>query len=313
MFAELLQQGGLSLDRLESFCRVAEAGGVTKAAQGDPTRQSLFSRQIKELEEFFGVELVRRQGRGIALTPAGEQLHRLAREQLLALSDFKKAAAGQPVELTLAAGDSLIQWLLLPRLKAIREKLTNVTFRVLNLPTAEIAARLRDGTVDLGLVRAGSVARPLKASPLGTMGFSLFVPARMLPASAAKHLSADAFARLPSATLEGRGQFRQELQRQAERRKLKLNLQLEVSSFPLVARAVATGGYAAILPSLAAAELESSGAVELRVDHLKSLSRELVLAWNPRLARIRTALARAIPIFCGACQIESSAAGVMNR
>ena len=91
MFADLLSRGGLSLDRLQSFCAVAAEGGITKAAQGDPVRQSLFSRQIKELEEFFGVELVRRKGRGIALTEAGEQLHALARERLLRLSDFERA------------------------------------------------------------------------------------------------------------------------------------------------------------------------------------------------------------------------------
>src|SRR5213083_1836099 len=113
MFADLLTQGGLSLDRLQSFCLVAEAGGVTKAAKGDPARQSLFSRQIKELEEFFGTELVRRKGRGIALTVAGQRLHLLAREQLLALSDFKKDSLGKPVELSLASGDSLIQWVLM--------------------------------------------------------------------------------------------------------------------------------------------------------------------------------------------------------
>src|SRR5512136_216027 len=99
MFAELLSESGLSRDRLQSFCLVAEAGGVTKAAKGDPARQSLFSRQVKELEEFFGVELVRRKGRGVALTASGERLHLLAREQLLALSDFKKAATGQPLKL----------------------------------------------------------------------------------------------------------------------------------------------------------------------------------------------------------------------
>ena len=71
MSDDLLQHSGLSLDRLQSFCCVAEAGGVTKAAKGDPARQSLFSRQIKELEEFFGVELMRRSGRGVALTEAG--------------------------------------------------------------------------------------------------------------------------------------------------------------------------------------------------------------------------------------------------
>src|SRR2546428_10036760 len=99
MVSQLLQETGLSLDRLQSFCLVAEAGGVTKAAKGDPARQSLFSRQVKELEEFFGTELVRRKGRGIALTAARQRLHLLAREQLLALSDLQKASLGTTLEL----------------------------------------------------------------------------------------------------------------------------------------------------------------------------------------------------------------------
>ncbi len=213
--------------------------------------------------------------------------------------------AGEPVTLTLAAGDSLIQWLLLPRLAAIRAKLPGVTFRILNLPTTEIAARLRDGTVDLALVRSGSVARPLKTAALGMMSFSLFVPASMPPAAERKPALADAWHALPLATLEGSGQFRQELRRGAERHKLKLNFQLELSSFPLVARVVATGEYAAILPSLAAVELARSGAVESRPDFLRPFGRKIVVAWNPRLTSIRAALAKAIPVFSGSCRIES--------
>ena len=299
MFADLLKQGGISLDRLQSFCEVAEAGGVTRAAKGDPARQSLFSRQIKELEEFFGTELVSRRGRGIALTVAGEQLRTVAREQLSALSDFKRACGGQPIELTVASGDSLIQWLLLPRLGSIRAQTKNVTFRILNLPTSEISKQLRDGSVDIGLVRKGSVASPLKTKSLGAMIFSLFVPSQLLPTTKPKLLSAE----LPLATLEGGGQFRQELARLSKHHKLKLNIQLELSSFPLVARAVQTGGFAGILPSIAAAEFGSGKIEELKSDDLRSLKREVVLAWNPRTARIRTALEKAIPVFCSLCRL----------
>src|SRR6266446_4547184 len=116
MVSQLLQETGLSLDRLQSFCLVAEARGVTKAAKGDPAKQSLFSRQIKELEEFFGAELMRRKGRGVVLTSAGERLHAVAREQFAALSDFKAECRGQPLEIVIGAGESIIQWLLLPRL-----------------------------------------------------------------------------------------------------------------------------------------------------------------------------------------------------
>ena len=60
MFNELLSEGGLSLDRLKNFCAVAEAGGIARVAGGDPAKQSLYSRQLRELEQFFGAELTRR-------------------------------------------------------------------------------------------------------------------------------------------------------------------------------------------------------------------------------------------------------------
>ncbi|HEU0040004.1 MAG TPA: LysR family transcriptional regulator substrate-binding protein, partial [Verrucomicrobiae bacterium] len=214
-------------------------------------------------------------------------------------SDFKKACGGQAVELTVAAGDSLIQWLLLPRLGSIRDQATSVAFRFLNLPTTEIASRLRDGTVDIGLVRQGSVARPLQTSLLGTMTFSLFVPSQLLSATKPNLLSG----RFPLATLEGAGQFRQQFDRLSKRHKVNLKVQLELSSFPLVARAVQTGGFAGILPSIASSELATGKIKELKLDALRPLSREIVLAWNPRTARIRPALEKAIPVFRSLCRL----------
>jgi DNA-binding transcriptional LysR family regulator len=94
-----MSQSGLSLERLQSFCRVAEAGGVTRAAKGDATKQSLYSRQVKELEEFFGAELIRRKGRALCLRLRGDDCHCIAREQLAALSDFKGECLSQPLEI----------------------------------------------------------------------------------------------------------------------------------------------------------------------------------------------------------------------
>lgn len=89
MFEELIQESGLSIERLRNFCQIAHAGGITRAADGNPITQSLYSRQLKELEEYFGVELVRRKGRGIVLTSAGEKLNALACEYLGMLRDFR--------------------------------------------------------------------------------------------------------------------------------------------------------------------------------------------------------------------------------
>ena len=60
----LFSKSGLSLERLRTFCEVATAGGISNAVPDDPTRQSQFSRQLKELEEFFEAKLlIRKRGR----------------------------------------------------------------------------------------------------------------------------------------------------------------------------------------------------------------------------------------------------------
>ena len=51
-YSLLLSKGGLSLDRLHNFCLITEAGGLTKAAEGNPAKLSLFSRFRTE-ERFF--------------------------------------------------------------------------------------------------------------------------------------------------------------------------------------------------------------------------------------------------------------------
>jgi DNA-binding transcriptional LysR family regulator len=302
MISDLLRQGGLSLDRLQSFCLVAAAGGVTKAAKGDPARQSLFSRQIKELEEFFGVELVRRKARGIALTAAGERLHRLAREQLVALSDFKSEYRNQPLEVVIGAGESVIQWLLMPRLDRIREHLPDVRLKFLNLSTDDAVKRLADGVIDFALVRKDAVARPLQAKAIGTMGYSLFVPAG-LHATTGRKEGLKLLDGLPLACLEGEGSFRTALAQIAKKAEVKLNILIECSSFPLVARAVAKGQVAGILPTIAAADLEGMGVARVAGPLLTGFDREMSLASNARLLRIRPVLQKVSALLAQVCRL----------
>lgn len=301
MFSELLNESGLSLDRLESFCLVAQVGGVTKAAKGDPARQSLFSRQIKELEEFFGTELIRRKGRGISLTDAGARLNTIARDCFAALSDFKGDCKGQPAEVVIGAGDSIIQWLLLPRLDEIRSKLQNVRLKFLNLPTGEAVKRLADGMIDFAIVRADAVKRPLHAVPLGQLTYSLFVPSALMRSTGDKS-RAKTLDGIPLATLEGDGSFRSELTSLARRGGHKLNIQVECSSFPLAARAVARGNMAAILPTIAASDLKESGVEVLTISFLKQFERATCLASNSRLIRIRPILQQVAGVVAQSCR-----------
>ncbi len=76
----------LDMTALRSFAAVAEAGGVTKASGFLNLTQSAVSMQLKRLEESLDLKLLERNGRGVVLTGAGEQLLGYAR-RMLALND----------------------------------------------------------------------------------------------------------------------------------------------------------------------------------------------------------------------------------
>src|SRR6478752_9291833 len=82
--------GGMELRHLRYFVSVAEVGNLTMAAkQKLHTTQPSLSRQIRDLEEEVGAQLLTRSARGIQLTPAGRTFLEHAR---LVLSQVEAAA-----------------------------------------------------------------------------------------------------------------------------------------------------------------------------------------------------------------------------
>ena len=81
----------LPTDLLRSFVAIADAGGIVKAAERVHRTQPAISLQVKRLERLLGAALLRRHGRGVALTEAGERLLGYAR-RILALNDEAVAA-----------------------------------------------------------------------------------------------------------------------------------------------------------------------------------------------------------------------------
>lgn len=286
MFNALFAQSGLSLDRLRSFCSFAEAGGVTKAAGGDPTRQSQFSRQIKELETFFGTELTRRQGKTIVLSPNGIRLAKIARESITALDDFYHACKCEPSEFSIGAGDALLQWLLFPRIAQLYDALPKASFNVLSLRTLDIVERVNDLRLDFGLVRRDAVSPLQKYELLGIQTYSLFAPINLLTEKKTPDWK-KVIAEIPLATISGDGIFRAKLEKAVGKGKLRLNFSLSCSSFPQAAKALQSGRYAAILPSIASIDLDQEQFVAVPAPFLKSQAREICLVWNPHITSLR--------------------------
>jgi DNA-binding transcriptional LysR family regulator len=76
----------IDLDSLEIFRTVVQEGGIVRAASKLNRVQSNVTTRIKQLEERLGLQLFRRQGRSLVLSPEGELLLSYA-QRLFRLAD----------------------------------------------------------------------------------------------------------------------------------------------------------------------------------------------------------------------------------
>src|ERR1700756_164343 len=87
----------MELRHLRYFVAVAEAGSLTVAAEQKlHTSQPSLSRQIRDLEDELGAQLLIRRARGIELTPAGRAFldhARLVLSQVEAATDAARRVA----------------------------------------------------------------------------------------------------------------------------------------------------------------------------------------------------------------------------
>lgn len=83
----------MELRHLRYFVAVADAGSLTVAAEQKlHTSQPSLSRQIRDLEQEVGVQLINRSARGVELTSAGKAFLDHARTALLQVEAAKEAA-----------------------------------------------------------------------------------------------------------------------------------------------------------------------------------------------------------------------------
>jgi DNA-binding transcriptional LysR family regulator len=176
MFTRLFTESGLSLDRLRAFVEVGAAGSIVKAAGGDPVRQSQYSRQIKELEDFFRVTLFERHGKGIRLTPNGRELARISRFFLLGLSNFQRGSLAEEQTYRIGASATFLATFLLPVLAAPHSIRPEVSYSIETATDDVIERRLHDLTLDFGVVTSPALSRPLQYRELDNWRLKLWVP-----------------------------------------------------------------------------------------------------------------------------------------
>jgi LysR family hca operon transcriptional activator len=148
----------MELRHLRYFVAVAEAGSLTVAAERKlHTSQPSLSRQIRDLEDEIGAQLLRRSARGIELTPAGRAFLEHARSVLSQVEEAAEAArrVAHPAKPCFAMGfltGHELTWM--PEaLQILRDELPNIDVMISSQYSPQLASALAKGTVDAAFLR----------------------------------------------------------------------------------------------------------------------------------------------------------------
>lgn len=161
----------MELRHLRYFVAVAEELHFGRAAARLHIAQPPLSRQVRDLEREVGTPLFERSTRRVALTPAGRHLQERARriiEEVDAvraeMRDYVDGLAGH-----LTAGFvSSANYTVLPEVvQLFRARRPNVNLTLVPLTSGEQFDRLRDGSIDIGIVR-DEIPRAGRSSPVLT-------------------------------------------------------------------------------------------------------------------------------------------------
>ena len=148
----------MELRHLRYFIAVAETGSLTEAAKRRLyTSQPSLSRQIRDLENQVGVELLSRSVHGVELTAAGSAFLDHARLALMQVDAAVQTArtAAQPAKRTFGIGFQTgheMNWL--PRaMRVLHDELTNIQVTVSSDYSPDLAEALARGRLDLAFLR----------------------------------------------------------------------------------------------------------------------------------------------------------------
>ncbi len=146
----------MELRHLRYFVAVAEEQNITRAATRLRVSQPPLSRQIRDLEDELGVELLTRSAHAVRLTEAGRIFLGEARAVLLradeAIQAARAVASGMKGNIDIGYAPSLTVDLLPRALQSFQENCPGVRARLHDLSTEEMLAGVRDERLHAALM-----------------------------------------------------------------------------------------------------------------------------------------------------------------
>jgi DNA-binding transcriptional LysR family regulator len=146
----------MELRHLRYFLVVGEVLNFTKAAARLRVAQPALSRQVQDLEDEIGVDLLRRSPRGVTLTAEGKLFLEEVRELLKRVDESvektRALARGEYGELHIGYVSVPTAEILPPALETFRKTVPHVKLVLHDLSTDELITGLRNGALEVAIM-----------------------------------------------------------------------------------------------------------------------------------------------------------------
>lgn len=250
----------MNSDDLSCFIEVAACGSLSRAAVALGSDQSTVSRQMARLESATGVRLLHRNGRGVALTEAGESLLAHARRIAASIDEARNAvqafSGAGPSQVVIAAQPTIARMSFAAIGRVVRQRFPRTRLRFVEGLGSHMLNWLADGEIDLALLYLPSHAGALKVDRL------LREPLHLVAPPSFSHIGADFPVRhlaevpliLPS-THHGLRLLAESL---AQKAGIRLDIAMECDTSTNVTRHLVEQGYGCTLLPLAAVAEEAA-------------------------------------------------------
>lgn len=168
----------MRFEDLRVFTVVAQQGSLHGAAQAMGLTQSAVTKAVQRLEAAFGLRILNRSRRGIALTPAGEVLLERSQRLELGVADLQAEMASmrsaESGVVRLGTIPALLEPTLIPLLARLRRRRPQVQCHVELQTSARLTASVQAGRLDFALaVVSGRVPDELQAEPLDQLRYHI--------------------------------------------------------------------------------------------------------------------------------------------
>jgi len=146
----------MELRHLRYFVAVAEALNFTKASARLRVAQPALSRQMTDLEDEIGVDLMKRSPRGVTLTAEGklflDEVRELLKRADESVEKVRALARGEYGELHVGYAPSPTVEILPPALAAFQKTVPRVKVLLHDLASDELIAGLQNGRLELAIM-----------------------------------------------------------------------------------------------------------------------------------------------------------------